>query len=129
MLKKPFLMEVVKEWALNVRAEEAPTAFANMFIIWMQDQRDEDLRKACGTFASYMKVRPWRVMFEALKPGLPEDNLSTFEMPHAEDFYEGFRSLVIEAIKDFYEQFMKNRLQTKGTNGSSEPQGEPVEAK
>lgn len=106
MLRRPFFQSVIDEWALHVGTGSDATTFANMYLEWMRDPSDDEGRKACAAFATYMKPRNWAMMFKVLKPHLKSETAKTFELEAAEEFYESFRAMVTEQIKDYWEQFL-----------------------
>lgn len=131
MLGKPFFKQVLNEWALHVESGEDATTFANLYLEWMRDPRDDEGRKACAAFATYMRPRKWERMFKVLEPHLEEDVKAVFQTEGAESFYEVFRTCVIEQIKDYWEQFLEARNKKRtgaGRTPASEPTPEPAEA-
>lgn len=121
MLKRPFFQGVIKEWALHVAEEIDATTFANMYIEWMRDPSDDDGRKACAAFATYMRPRKWPVMYKVLKPHIPQEYAAVFETPAADDFYESFRTMVVEQIKEYWEQFLAARQAQQQARRASAP--------
>jgi hypothetical protein len=122
MLKEPFFAEVIQEWALHVDSGSDPTSFANLYLEWMRDPEDDKGRKACAAFATYMRPRNWEKMFRALKPHLDPETVRIFEKePDAADFYEGFRAMVVEQIRVYWEEFLAARkAQTAGRGPANE---------
>lgn len=124
-LKNPVFREVISEWALHVESESDATTFANLYLEMMRDPQNDEGRKACAAFATYMKPRNWKKMFAALSPHLDKDVVEIFKRPHAEDFYEAFRAMVIEQIRDYWEQFIAAR---KAQQEASAKGGRPAPA-
>lgn len=108
-MQKPFFQEVLKEWALHVESGNDATAFANMFMEWMRDDSTPDAaaaRKACGGFTTFISVRTWAQVFKTLKPALPKDKIAVFETQDAEVFYETFRTMVVESVRDYWKSYL-----------------------
>lgn len=109
MLDKPFFKQVIKEWCLHVKRGEEPSSFANMYMEWMRDPVDHEGRKATTMFANFIKPRDWTDMLKIMGPKLDADTLAVFRSEAASDYYEAFRAMVVEQIRDYWEQFMANR--------------------
>jgi len=130
-LQKPFFQEVLKEWALHVDAcaetgTVDATTFANLYMVMMQDVRNEETRQGCAAFATFMKPRPWKKMFAVLKGALDAETLESFQKAEAGEFYEQFRSMVISQIQDYWEQFLAQKAAAK--NGGAPAQQEMPQA-
>ena len=128
-LKNPIFREVIKEWALHVQTGSDATTFANLYLEMMRDPQNDEGRKACAAFATYMKPRNWEMMFNALAPHLDADIVKTFQLPQAEEFYEAFRAMVVEQIRDYWEQFIAARKaqQQAAAPAPQAPPAEPAE--
>lgn len=113
MLKRPQFADIVKEWALHVKTGNAPTSFAHMYLELMRDPDDHEARKACTVFANFMTPRDWPAMFNVIGPHVAPDTLEIFETPEAEEFYEGFRAIVVSSIQDYFEQYMMEKKAAK----------------
>ena len=109
MLDKPFFRQVIKEWSLHVKTNQDPTTFANMYMEWMRDPLDHEGRKATTMFANFMKPREWTDMMKIMGPKLDKDVSAIFKSEAAADFYDGFKAMVVEQIKDYWEQFLAAR--------------------
>ena len=109
MLERPFFKQVLKEWSLHVKTGQDPTTFANMYLEWMRDPMDHEGRKACSMFANFMKPREWPDMLKIIRGKLDKEVLTVFETDAAKDFYDGFRAMVVEQIRDYWEQFLAAR--------------------
>jgi hypothetical protein len=109
MLDKPFFRQVIKEWSLHVKTNQDPTTFANMYMEWMRDPLDHEGRKATTMFANFMKPREWSDMMKIMGPKLDKDVAAIFKSEAACDFYDGFKAMVVEQIKDYWEQFLAAR--------------------
>jgi len=109
MLDKPFFKQVLKEWCFHIKREQDPTTFANMFMEWMRDPLDHEGRKATTMFANFMKPREWSDMLKVMSPKLDKDTVKVFQSEAATDFYDGFKAMVVEQIRDYWEQFLAAR--------------------
>lgn len=124
MVDKPFFKQVLKEWSFHVSKGEDPTTFANMYLEWMRDPMDHEGRKACSMFANFMKPRDWADMLKILGPKLDKETIAVFKSPEAEAFYDGFRAMVVEQIRDYWEQFLAQR---KAQRAAAAAAGEATE--
>lgn len=109
MLGSPHFMSLVSEWRLHVENGQDPAVFANLFLECMRDPQDQDMRQACSIFAAYMKPRSWATVRTELSPLVDAETRAAFASADAGAFYEGFRSMVVEAIRDYWKQFMNVR--------------------
>jgi hypothetical protein len=108
-IQTPLAKQILREWAVHVESGCDATTFANMYMDWMRDPKDDATRKACSGFANFMKPRKWDKMFAVLDGHLEPEVAAIFRMPEAAVFYEQFRSMVVEQIKDYWEQFLAAR--------------------
>lgn len=121
MVEQPAFKQVIKEWSRQVAREEDPTTFANMYLEWMRDPVDSESRKGCSMFANFMKTRSWDEMLAVIGPRLDKDVLKIFKTPFAVDFYEGFKAMVIEQVRAYWEDFMASRKAAQAAKTVSEP--------
>jgi hypothetical protein len=125
MMDEPFFKEVMKEWALHVQEEADPTTFANMYIEWMRDPERHQARQACSMFANVMKVRNWKRMLAILEPKLSAEVMVQFRKPYATDFYDGFKTMVLEQIRVYWQAFLEEQAriaeEKKAGNGHPAP--------
>ena len=108
MSQDPFFQEVLKEWSLHVKLQADATTFTNMFMEWMRDDGTMEgakARKACAVFVNHMQVRDWPAIHALLKPAIPAEYRELFESPHATVFYDQFRLLVVESVKDYWRAY------------------------
>lgn len=110
----PFFRSLVSEWRLHVENGQDPAVFANLFLELMRDPQDAQIRQACTMFMNYARARNWTTVRADLAPFVDAEAGAAFARPNAEAFYEGFRTMVVEAIRDYWEQFMAVQ---KGSNG------------
>lgn len=124
-LKDPQLKSIVQEWALHVENGSDATTFANFFMELMRDEGDSKTRKACSGFANYMSPRNWDLMLRSLTPYLDAETVRVFQLPNAGSFYEQFRAIVTEQIKEWFEQFLVARQQKAQQAAVSKGQSAP----
>lgn len=117
MVEEPAFRQVISEWGRQVKFGEDPTAFASMFTDWQNDPSDFQLRKGCSMFVNYIKTRTWPEVLAVIGPKVDRDVLAVFKTKHADDFYEGFRAIVVEQTKAYFEAFMNERQK----KGAAEP--------
>lgn len=132
-LQKPFFQEVLKEWALHVKsaAEEHvvdATTFANLYLEMMRDPRNDEARQGCAAFATFMKPRSWQKMLEVLRGSLDTDTIASFERPEAEEFYKQFKTMVLEQIAQYWEEFLAARQQRSGAAQNNGQNSTPAAA-
>jgi len=120
MVQEPFLQEVLQEWGRHVAQGRPATMFANLFMEWMRDPSDDRGRKACAAFATVVDARTHAEMLPLLAPGLTQDLLAVFRSPAGEEFYESFRTMVGESIRDYWEQFLAQREAKKAQASAGE---------
>lgn len=125
-LRKPFFQDVLKEWAVHVdNCEETNVVdaapFANLYLEMMRDPHNDEARQGCAGFATFMKPRNWKKMFSILKDALDPTLLESFSKPAASEFYEQFRAMVIEQIKDYWAQFLAAKAAQKQAPVHQEP--------
>jgi DNA-binding XRE family transcriptional regulator len=135
MMDEPFFKEVMKEWALHVEEEASPDTFANMYLEWMRDPEHHQTRQACSMFANVMKVRNWKRLLAILEPKLSPEILTQFRKPYATDFYDGFKAMVLEQIRAYWQGFLEDQQKrdeekrSGGSNGNGNGHGHaPVQA-
>lgn len=106
--KSPF-KDVIEEWALHVKTKQDGTTFLNMYREWMCDPNDHEGRKATTMFANFIAPREWEDFYDVIKDKLDKKVQDIFNTPHAKTFYETFRSLLVEQIRAFWEEFGQQR--------------------
>lgn len=109
MVEQPVFKQVLKEWSRQVKAGEDPTAFSGMFLDWLQDPSDMQARKGCSMFVNFIKTRTWDEVIAVIGSRLDRDVLATFKSEHAVDFYEGFKAIVVEHVKMYFDDFLSGR--------------------
>lgn len=122
-LKSPFLKEILREWALHVEEGCVPTTFANMYMEWMKDPKDDEGRKATAAFANYMQPRSWKRIWPVIKGALDAkedaDIIAAFETPAAEEFYTAFKAMVCNAVSDWWESYLQQTQERAVRGGAS----------
>jgi hypothetical protein len=111
------------------------TSFANLYLEMMRAPRNDEGRQGCAAFATFMKPRNWKKMYAVLKEAIDSEVKESFEKQEAAEFYEQFRAMVIEQIRDYWAQFLaqknaeKNGVQaTAPAQAPVEPQGAPAKS-
>jgi hypothetical protein len=143
-LRKPFFQSVLTEWGLHVQncAETKvvdATTFANMYLEMMRDPHNDEARQGCAAFATFMKPRSWKKMYAVLKEGIEGETRTSLELPEAAEFYNQFKCMVIEQIKDYWDQFLAAKVASKAAAPAApadetqaqapvEPQGAPAQS-
>ena len=139
-LRKPFFREVLTEWGLHVQncAETKTidaTTFANMYLEMMRDPHNDEARQGCAAFATFMKPRSWKKMYAVFKDAVDGETRASFELPEAAEFYNAFKCMVIEQIKDYWDQFLAAKVAAKAApavevqaQAPVEPQGAPAQS-
>lgn len=128
---RPEVRPIIREWVRQVQTGSTPVMFGHMFMEFLRDPEDHKLRKASHIFASFMNSRSWEHMLPVLKPSLSSEEVAVFETPEAEEFYNAFRTFVIESVKSYSENFIEERDRIQKA-GAAAPDGgkapEPQEA-
>lgn len=129
-MDKPLAQQIIKEWALHVNRGNHPGTFANTFMEWMRDPNDAEGRKATGLFVHFMSAREWKEVLAIIGPKLDAATLAIFRSKAAEDYYEGFKAMVCEQVRDYWEQFLANRKSQRAAAtaaGEAAPAAAPQE--
>jgi hypothetical protein len=131
MSQDPFFQEVITEWGRHVEAQADATTFANMFMEWMRDDGTmESIRakKACAAFVNHMQIRDWPKMYKLLEPAIPSEFKAAFTTDHATDFYEQFKLMVVESVKDYWKAYFnaKQAEQEAARQAAAQPETQPT---
>jgi hypothetical protein len=126
-LKRQEFQEIIKEWALHVQEENDPSAFANLYLEMMQDQKNEEIRKFCTMLLTLMSVRNWAKMFAFMQPHLDADTVRIFQTPWASKFYEAFRAMVTTQVRHYWNQFLTAKKADQEQPSQAAPARVPVE--
>lgn len=100
---------VLKEWALHIEANQGATIFANVYLGWMGDSGSPELKNLTAIFANFIKPRSWFQVLGAIYPHLDLEMARVFVRPAAEEFFNSFRAMIVEAIRDYWENWLEGR--------------------
>lgn len=111
VVKTPAFEEICEEWSVHVEGEADPTTFANAILTNMstEDPERRDLKIGATMFQTIIAPRKWSRLFDAIKGSLKPEIRKIFETPYAEQFYEGFRSILSIAVNSHYSGLMTSR--------------------
>lgn len=115
-MNDPFFQDVLKEWGRHVGIGNDATAFANMFMEWMKDETSPgaaEARKACAGFVTFISARSWKEVYGTIKEAIPAEHVDAFGTPHAEDFYEVFKTIVVECVRDYWRSYLEAKRAEK----------------
>jgi predicted metalloprotease len=75
-----------------------------------------------------MQIRDWPKMYKLLEPAMPQEFKEVFKTEHATDFYEQFKVMVVESVKDYWKAYFnaKQAEQEAARQQATGPQPEPV---
>jgi hypothetical protein len=111
MVQQHLPKDFLSEWATQLEvAPHDATTFANLYLEMMRDPHDDERRQACTIFATLMKTRSWGEILDMVNESIDTNTKAIFQKPDAEGFYEQFRAMVIEQIRDYWERFMASRM-------------------
>lgn len=119
-LKSGLAQELLKEWVMHVGAQSPPSMFINMFVQYMRSENEKQAQ-ACTTFATYITPRNWQAMKEVLWPVLSEEQQKVLGTEYAEEFYEGFRGLAVDAVNEYWEAFAVARQEQRERRAQAKP--------
>jgi hypothetical protein len=106
------------EWGRQVERDPLDaTTFANLFLEMMRDPNNDKERKACAVFANLFKAWSWNETLNLVKDSLDAKTKAIFQRKEAEKFYEQFGAIVVEQIRDYWEQFLASRMKDNGDEG------------
>ena len=127
-LREPIAQYILKEWSLTLTQGNDPAMFVNTFMEFMKDETPNGAsgRKACAAFAQLMDNRGWPEMKQIIVPALPEDIRAPFDLPGAPAFYNAFRVMACESVRDYWQMYLaeKQRIQRErqaATQGQTTP--------
>lgn len=112
-MDRPMAKQMIKEWCLHIKRGMPPFMFANTYMEWMRDPMDHEGRKATSLFATFMSTRDWNDMMAVISPKLDAETLTVFRSEAAFEYYEGFRGLICEQVKAYWEEFAASRQALK----------------
>lgn len=128
LAREPMFVEMISKWGKQVQAGNDAGIFSNMFMEMMRDDGTAEalkIRKACSYFVDEMSTRNWPEMYDFLKPAIPQSLHATFESPHAEVFYEQFKMMVVESVRDYWRMYFAQKqaeLEAQKTQQQAHPQ-------
>lgn len=124
MVQQNLPKDFFQEWGRQLQEDPSDaTMWANGFLEMMRDSDNEKARQACSMFATLMKSRSWPEIQEVLKDSLDANTRAIFVRVEAEDFYNQFKAMVTEQIREYWEGFMASR---RNKEDDSESAGEGV---
>lgn len=112
LAREPMFVQMISKWANQVRAGNDAGIFSNLFMELMRDDGTAEVlkvRKALGWFVEEMSTKTWAEMYDLLKPAIPQNLHATFETPHAEVFYEQFKMMVVESVRDYWRAYFSQK--------------------
>jgi len=109
LVKQAGFKQILREWSRLVKESADPLVFANMYLERIRDPLDIELRTACSMFITFTRTRSWDELLEIIGPKLDRDVLKIFRKDFAVDFYEGWKAMVIEQIRAYWEDFLAVR--------------------
>jgi hypothetical protein len=132
--REPMFVQMISKWANQVRAGNDAGIFSNLFMELMRDDGTAEVlkvRKALGWFVEEMSTKTWAEMYDLLKPAIPQNLHATFETPHAEVFYEQFKMMVVESVRDYWRAYFSQKqaeidAAKQAAQAAQQPQPSPV---
>lgn len=119
-VKQHLPKDFFNEWAKQLEADPSDaTTFTNAFMEMLRGPENHNERKACAVFSNFMKSRSWPEIQEILKDSLDEKTKAIFQKPESVQFYEQFKAMVLEQIRDYWEQFLELRRNKNGDSDGS----------
>lgn len=112
LAREQVFIQMISKWAKQVQAGNDAGIFSNMFMELMRDDGTAEalkIRKACSYFVDEMSTKTWAEMYDFLKPAIPQSLFATFETPHAEVFYEQFKMMVVESVRDYWRMYFAQK--------------------
>jgi hypothetical protein len=97
-----------REWGLHLDKGNGPAALATVALEWLRDAENDRLRQAMSTTISFMSVRTWKQVLEAVGAEFGED-YSALATTKAEKFYEGFKVMVIGAMREYWDEYVSGK--------------------
>lgn len=133
LAREQVFVNMISKWAKQVQANNDAGIFSNMFMELMRDDGTVEalkIRKACSWFVDEMSTKPWAEMYDFLKPAIPQNLYATFETPHAEVFYDQFKMMVVESVRDYWRMYFAQKQQEieaakQAAQGAATPAAQP----
>lgn len=130
--REPVFISMISKWAKQVQAGNSAGIFSNLFMELMRDDGSAEvlkIRKALGWFVDEMSTKTWAEMYDFLKPAIPENLHATFETPHAEVFYNQFKTMVVESVGDYWRAYFAQKQAdieaSRQAGQASQPEQQP----
>lgn len=112
LAREPVFINMISKWAKQLQAGNDAGVFSNMFMELMRDDGTVEalkIRKACSYFVDEMSTKTWAEMYDFLKPAIPQNLHPIFESPHAEVFYNQFKMMVVESVRDYWKMYFAQK--------------------
>ena len=112
LAREPVFVNMISKWSKQLQAGNDAGVFSNMFMELMRDDGTVEalkIRKACSYFVDEMSTRTWAEMYDFLKPAIPQNLHPIFETPHAEVFYNQFKMMVVESVRDYWKMYFAQK--------------------
>lgn len=112
LAREPVFINMISKWSKQLQAGNDAGVFSNMFMELMRDDGTVEalkIRKACSYFVDEMSTKTWAEMYDFLKPAIPQNLHATFEAPHAEVFYNQFKMMVVESVRDYWRMYFAQK--------------------
>jgi hypothetical protein len=131
LAREPVFVNMISKWSKQLQAGNDAGVFSNMFMELMRDDGTVEalkIRKACSYFVDEMSTKTWAEMYDFLKPAIPQNLHATFEAPHAEVFYNQFKMMVVESVRDYWKMYFaqKQAEVEAAKQGNQQPAAAPV---
>lgn len=112
LAREPVFVNMISKWSKQLQAGNDAGVFSNMFMELMRDDGTVEalkIRKACSYFVDEMSTKTWAEMYDFLKPAIPQNLHPIFETPHAEVFYNQFKMMVVESVRDYWRMYFAQK--------------------
>ncbi|HET6374283.1 MAG TPA: hypothetical protein VFG76_13320, partial [Candidatus Polarisedimenticolia bacterium] len=130
LAREPVFINMISKWAKQLQAGNDAGVFSNMFMELMRDDGTVEalkIRKACSYFVDEMSTKSWTEMYEFLKPAIPQNLHATFETQHAEVFYNQFKMMVVESVRDYWKMyFAQKQAEVEAQRQATQPAAGPA---
>lgn len=117
---------MAKEWAQQIEIGNDASVFANNFMEMLHDDGSPNIartRKALSMFLTAMSTRKWAEMYDLLQSAIPKNLQPIFESPHAEVFYDQFKMMVVESVRDYWKAYFAAKKQEQDEQARLQAQG------
>lgn len=127
--REPRFIDMVNKWARQIESGNDAGIFSNMFMELMRDDGTAEaiqIRKVLSFFVDEMSTRNWAAMYDFLQPAIPKNLHPIFESPHAEVFYDQFKMMVVESVRDYWKMYFAQK-QAELEAARQQQQAQPAE--